>query len=313
MGLFLRKKARKPKRARKARGSTASPRVWDGRRALFGLRVLLSVLTVVAAVFGWQWSERALADYVSTHRNATVTVESVTLASAPSWMSPMLHDELQSLVAKEVGDDPLSGFDLRRAGSALAADPWVARVGRIQRIPGGQLVVHADYRQPVALVQVGDGYHLVDSQGVRLPGLYLEHQLDRLNMPVLTGVDAAAPAAGQEWRGADLHGGLALVRLLAPEPYMNQIRAIDLGQRDSRGRARLVLWTRSGGMVRWGLPPGREQSIEPDAATKKQRLAELYRRRRQIDAGGRAVDIFGASVFIHQDFPIIGDQAAKIG
>ena len=313
MGWFLTKQSGKPKRKRSARRSTPTAPGWDPRRTLLALRAVTVAAVVLAVGLGWQWSERALCHYVSNRHSAAVAVESVTLSAAPSWMSSMLRRDLQMLVASQVSDDPLDAMALRRAVSALSASPWVARVRQIRRAPAGRLEVHAEYRRPVALVQVSDGYHLVDGQGVRLPGLYLEHQLDELGLPVLVGIAAAVPAPGQAWPGRDVHGGLALVGLLEAEPYMDQVSAIDLSRRDRRGRARLVLRTRTGGMVRWGLPPGGEQSVEPDAATKKQRLAELYRRRGQIDDGGRVVDIFGAAVFVHQLDALNADQARRIG
>ena len=53
------------------------------------------------------------------------------------------------------------------------------------------MLVFARYREPVALVQSRDGYRLVDIKGVRLPGLYLHHQIDQLEQPLLEGIHAS--------------------------------------------------------------------------------------------------------------------------
>ena len=312
MGLFLRKK-RKRGRPSRARRSTSLVRPWDPHRTLVGLRILLAVAVAAGVVFGWRWSEQALGRYVNENRAAEVVGASVRLSPAPSWMSRMLRDDLQTLVASTVGHGPLDDAGVRRAVMALESSPWVSQVRQVRRTSGGRVTVEAEYRRPIALVQAPDGYRLVDGGGVCLPGLYLEHQVDSLGLPVLIGVAASAPHAGGRWPGEDLRSGLSLASLLETEPYVDQVSAIDLGRRDTRGRMRLALCTRSGGMVRWGLPPGEERSIEPDAATKKQRLVEIYRRRGQIDDGGKVVDIFGADVFIHNTEAVGGDEPRRIG
>ena len=313
MGVFLKRSGRKPKRGRQAKRSAATPRPWDGRRMLWCVRVLVVLAVGAGTVFGWQQGERALRRYVGAHRSAAVSPGSVMLASAPTWMSPQLQSDLRDIVANEFGADPLGGAQLRRAVRALAQNPWVGHVDQIRRAPDGQVMVQAEYRRPVALVEVPDGYHLVDASGVCLPGLYLEHQLEQLQLPVLVGVGAPTPGPGLQWPAPELRSGLALVRLLETEPYIDQVRSIELDRRDLRGRVRLALRTHTGGLVRWGLPPGREQSVEPDAATKKRRLAELYRSRSYIDDGGKTVDIFGAGVFIHQIAPAAGERNSQIG
>lgn len=312
MALFLKKTKRRKRSSRSSR-SLSGHRPWDPKRTLLGLRVLLAVTAVVIAVLGWRWSEQSLRRYASAHRSVPVESESVDLSPRPSWMSDMLASDLRSLVAREVDADPMASVGLHRAARALENSPWVQQVLQIHRPAGDRVTVRAEYRRPVALIEVPDGYRLVDGQGVCLPGLYLEHQIDSLRLPVLIGVTGRAPRAGEKWSGSAVGGGLALVRLIEAEPYIDQVRAIDLGRRDTRGRMRLALCTRGGGVVRWGLPPGQEQSIESNAATKKQRLLEIYRRRGSIDGGGKVVDIFGADVFIHHMDLTRSDEPRSIG
>ena len=312
MALFL-KKTRRRKRSSRPRRSLSGQRPWDPKRTLLGLRVLLAAAAVVIAVLGWRWSEQSLRRYASVHRSVPVESASVELSPRPSWMSDMLADDLRSLVAREVDADPMDTAGLHRAARALQNSPWVRQVWQINRPAGSRVIVRAEYRRPVALIEVTDGYRLVDGQGVCLPGLYLKHQIDSVRLPVLIGVTGRTPRAGKKWSDSAVGSGLALVRLIEVEPYIDQVRAIDLGRRDTRGRMRLAMCTRDGGVVRWGLPPGQEQSIEPSAATKKQRLVEIYRRRGSIDGGGKVVDIFGADVFIHHMDLTHSDEPRSIG
>jgi len=201
-------------------------------------------------------------------------------------------------VAVQAGTDPMDTHGLQRAILTLAIDPWIERVDRVQRLPGGRLWISAQFRQPVAVVEKPDGYRLVTEQGVRLPGLYVADQLAEVALPVIVGASSAVPHEGRVWQGKDMKAGLSLVRWLGQQPYWGQVRAIDVSGRDSRGRIHLVLRTQHGS-VRWGLPPGTEKTIEPNAVTKAAWLADVYHQRGAIDAGGNRVDVFGPAVFIH--------------
>jgi hypothetical protein len=297
MGWFLsRTKAAVPKRKKKA--TVGERPQWDPRRTLVALKALASGCLLAGLALGWHWSEHQLGDSVRQRAAQPVASDQVQLLGAPAWMGAMVREEIVALVAAQVSPDPLDRAGIARAAHVLAGNPWVQDVEQIWRLPGGEVAVSAKFRQPMAVVEGRDGFHLVDGQGVRLPGLYLKHQASQLPLPLIVGVRASSHAVGELWPGEDLQAGLALVRLVGHEPYAHQIRAVDVSSRDSRGRIRLLLRTEKGVVV-WGLPPNQEQAIEPPASQKKQWLAGVYRQRGAIDAGGRRVDLFGAAPFVH--------------
>jgi hypothetical protein len=311
MGWFLKRNKRKRPTSKPKRKTGGRAIPWDPRRTMLLTVALASLITLTAVVFGWQWADRALERYVAANKAAPVTEQTVELRDAPPWMSVMLRSELHQLVARQMNDNPLDGSDLGRAAAALRECAWVRQVHTLHREPNGRVVVRADYREPIAVVRCRDGYRLIDVQGVRLPGLYLEHQASRLGLPLIIGVAAQPAGEGDVWPGDDVQAAVRLVTLLGDEPYSDQILAYDVSGRDSRGRLRLALRTGDGGLVRWGLAPGREQAVEPDAATKKNWLASVYRQRGRIDAGGKVVDLYGAAVFVHQ--APAQDSAERIG
>ncbi len=294
MGWFLTKKEKRAKPRRRA--SLVDPKPWDPRRTLAGLKVLGVFALAVALVIGWRYADRALLDYARNHRQLPVTADRIELVDAPAWMSEDIRQQVRLAAARQIDPDPMDGRSLRNCAEALAAEPWVRQVHQVSRRSGGRVVVSAAYRQPVAVVQSRDGYHLVDDQGVCLPGLYLAHQVDRLGLALLTGVASAPPArAGEVWPGDDVQAGLSLVRLLTAEPYMSKIRSFDVSHRDERGRLRLVLHT-DDGTVRWGLPPGQEHAIEPDAQVKLGWLRQLAHSGPAPGERGQIIDIYGPAV-----------------
>lgn len=297
MGWFL--STRKKKRTTRSSYKTSAPSEWDPQRTLRALKYMGITAAVVALVVGWRYAEQFLTGYASERYATAITAGHVQLADAPPWMSEMLRDDLRRLIAGQIDHNPLDSHNLERAAVVLADSPWVNRVERIQRTGHDRLEVYAQYRQPVAAVQGTGGYHLVDQHGVRLPGLYLQHQLPQLDLPVVEGVSLEPAHIGEVWPGNDLQAGLALVDILATQPYQDQVRSIDVSRRDTRGRILLVMHTQHG-MVRWGLPPGQEQAIEPAAAIKAKWLADVDRQRGAIDAGGKIVDVYGPAIFVHR-------------
>ena len=313
MGWFLtRKKAGKP-RGRKASTGATTPS-WSLQRAARLVRRTTVLAMILALVGGWYFGEQALRDYLADRHGPAVTPDHVRLAEAPEWMTPAVRDELKRFVAGYVEPDPLEVHSLRAAATALGRQPWVRQVEQVRRRADGGIEVRATYRRPVAVVQGRDGYHLVDAQAVRLPRLYLPHHVEQLveqtGIAMITGITAAAPPAGEPWPGEALAAALALVRLLEAEPYADAIKRYDASGRDVRGRVRLTLYT-DRGEIRWGLAPGQERAIEPDAAVKKRWLSQLHEARGDIDAGGRIVHLYGATVEVSNPSSDAGAAATR--
>ena len=291
MGWFLSSKKKKSKPRRKA--SLTEQKGWDPQRTLAGLKALGVFALAITLVIGWRYGERYLLDYAKHRQNAPVTIEMIELVDAPTWMSEGIRDQVRQTVSAQIKPDPLDGRSLREAVNALEEDPWVQDVIQVTRRTGGRVLVSARYRQPVAVIEGMDGYHLIDSEGVCLPGVYQGYEVHRLGLVLFKGVSTPPPAsAGEVWPGEEVQAGLSLIRLLSDEPYMSKISSFDVGQRDERGRLRLVLNTEYG-TVRWGLPPGQENAIETDAQTKRGWLRQLAQRDSSLSSSGQIIDIYG--------------------
>ncbi|MEM9252662.1 MAG: hypothetical protein AAGB29_09970 [Planctomycetota bacterium] len=257
-------------------------------------QVLLGLAVVGGVAVGLWWAERELAGYHAARAQA----ETIELADKPAWMSEAVEKRLTAVADDAVSASWTEGRGLWVASMALAEQPWVASVAAVSREADGRVVIEATYRRPVALVRGADAYRLVDAAGVRLPGLYEAGQAERVGLPVVVGCVERPPAPGQAWQSEALLGGLRLIAWVSGEAYADQVAAFDVGGRDERGRARLVMRTTSGGRVTWGLPPGGELAVEPSAERKLESVRHVHRVYGSIDAGGKTVDVTGSQIAV---------------
>jgi hypothetical protein len=299
MNWLLSKNKTKQPRPKKSREKPAIH--WDPQRTLQGLKILGAAVLVFGVIAGWRFMDNHMSGYLGSRVPPVMTPEKVILVHPPAWMSPLLQEYLKSLAAQELNSKPMEHQSLNQVVAVFAANPWVEHVHRVQRVSQGHVQVYAEYRQPIAVAQIGDWFIPVDAKGIRLPGAYTAQQLNPIGLPVIIGLANAPKQEGEPWPGADLNAGLSLVKFLAQEPYLDQVVAFDVSARDPRGRLWLSLRTDQG-VVRWGLPPGMEQSIEPRAETKRYWLRSVFEQKGNIDAGGKIVDLFGAAVFVHQPY-----------
>lgn len=303
MGWFLHTNTKKKRKAPAGRKKKAAPKKkadWDPHRTLLAIRLAVWVVVIGGLIAGWMYGERWLRGRVSEQRAALPRIE---LHEAPVWLSGYVGERLRTTVSASVEADPFDQQSLQRAARNLQLSPWVRRVRRVIRRPDGVIEVRAAYREPVALVQARDGYHLIDRDGVRLPAVYEPGVIGQLGLEVIRNVNAAPPRAGRVWRGDDVRAGLKLAQLVARQPWHEQVEAIDVanyGGRIDPGRPHLVMHT-EGGLVRWGRPPGQARFYEPHTQRKLHHLDLVLERFGAIDAGGQVVDVFRDNVLIHPD------------
>lgn len=274
---------------------------WNPQSTWKGVQRLLAGVLVVAVVVGWTPARQYLSTYVNAKRALSINPDRVVFEDAPGWMPAGFKKNMQRIVASQISAHPLDSKGLSNAVAALTNSGWARKVDSISRLDG-QVRVKAEFRQPCAFVRQEEGYRMIDTQGVMLPGLYQAKHLAMLSVPVIKGVNQISTSHGQIWPGKQVPAVLSLLRELADQPYYRQIRGIEVRQEESQDRLRLVLLTYTG-QVLWGLPPGQERMIEPATATKKAWLMQVCRQSRgAIDAGGKIVEVNGPAVFV-RDLP----------
>ncbi|MHB1157355.1 MAG: cell division protein FtsQ/DivIB [Phycisphaerales bacterium] len=286
-------KKKKPKRQWVKQAKQTS--TWDPARWYPLLRVTFVVGVFVLLGFGYVMGRETLMHKVGLDEAAKPDVRFV---QVPAWMPPAHLERMKQQMAGVISNDPLDRQSLATAEHLLADNPWVRQVVRVERYRAGRVLVLAYFREPAALVGAKDGFHLIDAQAHRLPGVYTYDQLQQLGLPAITGCAAAPPTQGQLWPGADIVAALRLARLLMDQPFADQVRSIDVanyGGRDNPRDPHLLIKTSGGdgGMVRWGRAPGEEGIYEPNAQKKLAMLRRVAASARgAIDAGGCTVDVF---------------------
>ena len=265
---------RKQKKERKAKqGTTAAQRIavwyasWKAQ-GFAGLKFYIGMVLVCAAAIGTIAGLREAERRVLSGQVAPLP-QSVKLhfENLPDWM----HADLATQIAWDLmPDGDKTPYDARLVNDVYErarVHPWIAGVdmvtrrlaetqhpdaaGRLAR--DGEVVIRAQYRQPVARVQCGNGqWVFVDRAGVRLPDeVPTHHAAVRQNdgqvktrwflpssaMPpdakplhyvAIQGVSSLPPDIGQKWDADDLADGLRLAGMIGRYPWYGRITSIDV-------------------------------------------------------------------------------------
>jgi len=230
---------------------------------------------------------------------------SVRFIDPPSWLDRTRHEELRRAVVNAVGDG--SSVDPARlaiAQSALEQSGWFKKIRQVSLEGVGGFAIDAEFRTPFALVLHEGKEHLIDSDGCRLAAEWtLGERAENPHWVTLVGVEAAPKGEpGSQWPGADLSAGIELLKAVWNRPWEKQITAIDVSRLQQDG---LVMLTRGGGQIFWGLPPGTPTSAEPRADAKLKNLDYLFSSTGYIDSGGERV------IDLRTDLPSVKQLATK--
>src|SRR2546425_1192424 len=162
--------------------------------------------------------------YVEQRVTAPVGPLRVALVNQPVWMSDFLAQQIAATVPRAAS----SAFDhelLVAAAKKLQGNPWVRDVHSVRRVygqrPGDTLEVDCEFRAPVALVQWGDYYWLVDGDGEKLPEQFTANHVAkivlggnrRMNIRIMDRDKQPPTPTGQKLARQDLADGLGVANV----------------------------------------------------------------------------------------------------
>ena len=248
-------------------------------------QIVLSTAFFVAAgllaIYLWgRFSERILMG-----KNYAVVPENIHVPSPiPSWIRSDFKTE--AITDGSLENMNVQQKDLqRRVAAAFEMHPWVSEVRRVTTRYPGQVYVDLAYRRPIAMVEV-DYY---DAQGELKPGLRPVDPAGTL-LPTtgFTAEEAAndflrivAPGSkpngtpGSPWGDMRVHGAAKIAQTLDKTWKRLQLATI-IAHPDHTGLATsntvYEIQTLDGTKIIWGHGPREEETTEPRADRKLQRL-----------------------------------------
>lgn len=258
------------------------------------LRVLFSALLVGAIVGSIEVEKRIRQDnrfFLENWRLET--------GGLPEWVTPDIRAEIEGIHLCGEGG-PLSLFSprvLARVREALERTQWIKKVQDVQiRYPTferpGVLGLELQLRRPVALVEQGGLYYLVDSEGVRLGLPYTEAPTDWFGVPAITGIPAPGvlPLPGERWPSRDVLQGVVVAKILFengiqkdyPDRPIGAIDLTNLHGRIAQRESEVVLWCGKQRLA-WGRSLGSEG---PRTATTAEVVSNLRKVLSNFDAYG---------------------------
>jgi hypothetical protein len=217
--------------------------------------------------------------------------ENIHISDKPSW----LKSDVVSEVFEQSGLGRMSLLDDQTAAviaKAFDSHPWVKKTHRVHRMAGGQIMINAEFRQPVAMVHCeadpngGSGgieqesFLPVDSDGVLLPTKDFS-QDDIPNYMLIYAQNIRAsdyPRVGMVLADPQITEAILLCRFLGPlrAQGLSKLSSVYVYPNANAGKSRwkLELTTKGGPRFMWGSAPTRESNTEPTANTKLKRLVE---------------------------------------
>lgn len=251
-----------------------------------------TVASIVAAFILLAVGVPRLRSYLDARSMVAASDITVRFTKCPAWFDETRQLELRQAVANAVGDgSALEPARIATARAAITQSGWFRSVRQVELEGNGGFLVDAEFRNPFAVVLHGEREHLIDEGGCRLPLSWpLGHRPAQPHwISLIRSAEAPPGEPGGQWAGRDIAAGLDLLRSTWQRRWESEIAAIDLSRFDSDG---LVLLTRKGGLIVWGLPPSVASTAEPPAPAKLRNLDHLFASTGYIDSGaGRIVDL----------------------
>jgi len=176
----------------------------------------------------------------------------------------------------------------KRVAQAFEKNPWVERVNSVTISGQPAIRTIVTYRQPVALIRLGDQHLPIDRNGVLLPAEDFSIS-DQERLPIIENVQTKPDRPGKRWPDGVVVAAAQLATQLCPDQNMDpywrtfQLRSIIAPSRGDQDvplpmeEIRFELATTNGSRIVWGRPPGADH-LEPTVEQKIGRLRQYLTR-----------------------------------
>jgi hypothetical protein len=262
-----------------------------------GISSRLGLVALLASVVAIAWFLIVIARDVEAARFTRLDLRAVRVDSGPGWVDPRWGPALEQALAalpEMNADDPATLVVIRET---LAALPFVAEVGEVRVLWPDGVRLQVRWREPVACVRTGDGFALVSSEGVVLPGEWSAPPGRAYGYYPLIGAGETARAeleTGAWLQDERWLDGLSVARVLAkglqPDDWIRLGRIV-IDTRESRAASvehpGVVLWFEGGRRAYFGRAPHLDEPGELPVVRKCLSLSLALRR---LDEGPEHLD-----------------------
>jgi hypothetical protein len=265
-----------------------------------GSRWILKVLAVIVVLVAVGSGLVFLDNYVSKVSGASARITAIQLVNPPAWLSEPLKEQICTAATAGIQGLKLDENTARLVQANLTQKlAWLVNV-KVQATHD-RILIHADYRKPIAMVKVGLRRFYVDADLV---------VLDFVPMPNLTIIEVKGlspimkiPVIGQVWQREDLAEAIGLLvrlgqmdKLVTPDkPLLSEIANIDVsnfkGRQDKRF-PHIVLYAKDNTEIIWGAEAGAwAQHFEARDEEKLAKLYNYYKQRGSLLNGAKYINL----------------------
>ncbi len=246
-----------------------------GLRALFQPRLLI-VLAALAAipVFLPQWLAKL--PKLAERPEYRLPVAKIHINPPPKFVPVDLVGQVQRLAGWKEDLSLLDSNLTADVAEAFAAHPWVSRVVQVKKAFPAAMDVQLEYRRPVALVEVTEGFHVVDADGILLPPRDFPSSI-KTQLPIIRNVlSNPAGVPGTAWGDATVLAAARLAEVLEARWKKLELAAIvaprPMSSNPDPTQMVFELVSTGGSKILWGRAPGTGQ---PGELTANQKLSRL--------------------------------------
>lgn len=149
------------------------------------IQICLQFLLGLSFFFLFQIFWRTIVPSMTFEKDYLITNDRIVISSRPLWIPPTLQEDAIKHDSNLISYDRLSLLDPKLADhlmNAFRAEPWVREVRSVRLEYPAEVIIDAEFRQPVAFVEtdsvIKDGIssrstYQIDADGVLLPTDYL--------------------------------------------------------------------------------------------------------------------------------------------
>lgn len=274
------KKATRKKKNAEAKAVEAPPPSWTDRllAATFRPRFLLWI-GLAGAAFVIGPSLFGLLPDLTQRDEYRLATSQIQIPDPPRWVPVTLLDQVieSGGLPEEVSvlDEGLA----EQISAAFEKHPWVEGEVTVEMTVPARIQVAFEYRRPVAMVEVLDGFYAVDDAGVLLPPRDFPDS-DVEAYPRIVGM-ATTPlgGVGSTWGDVRVIGASRIAVALTPWWREWKLDSIVVPARQTAeqtyDKLEFVVTTQGGSRIIWGRPPGNEHPLEIADEEKIKRLKKF--------------------------------------